>query len=159
MNQTGKETSPVTRRNFLQGLLGFSVVTTIVGMFTPVIAYLLPPREKSIGGTEPVMIGAVADFPEGFGRVVPVHNKPVIVVNTRAGGLKSFSAICTHLGCVVDWDKKRNVIHSPCHDGFFNPVNGAVVGGPPPRPLPAYELVIKDGKVYIGKPLGQIYGG
>jgi cytochrome b6-f complex iron-sulfur subunit len=50
------------------------------------------------------------------------------------------------------------VIHSPCHDGLFNPVTGAVVGGPPPRPLPAYELTIKDGKVYVGKSQGQVYG-
>jgi cytochrome b6-f complex iron-sulfur subunit len=104
------------------------------------------------------MIGAVADFPVGTGKVVAVNDKPVIIVNTKAGSIKAFSAICTHLGCVVDWKKEKGVIHSPCHDGLFNPVTGAVVGGPPPRPLPPYELAIKDGKVYVGKPLGQIYG-
>ena len=82
----------------------------------------------------------------------------MIVVNTAAGGVKAFSAICTHLGCVVDWNKGKNVIQSPCHDGRFNAVTGAVVSGPPPRALPAYELSVKDGKIYVGKPLGQIYG-
>lgn len=98
------------------------------------------------------------DFPVGSGKIVPVDNKPVMVVNTAVGGIKAFSAICTHLGCVVYWDKAKNVMHSPCHDGLFNPVTGAVVSGPPPRPLPAYEVSVRDGKVLIGKPLRQIYG-
>ena len=155
--QTNLQTPSTTRRGFLQWLLGFSVVSTFVGMFTPVIGYLLPPQRSNLGSNDPIMVGAVADFTVGTGKVVSVNDKPVIVVNTSAGGIKAFSAICTHLGCVVNWDAKRNVIHSPCHDGLFNPVTGAVVGGPPPRPLPAYELTVKDGKVYVGQPQGKIY--
>jgi len=158
ITQNDLQTSTTTRRGFLQWLLGFSAVTTIVGMGVPVIGYLLPPLRKASGTGEPTVVGVVADFPVGTGKVVPVDDKPVIVVNTSVGGVKAFSAICTHLGCVVNWDAKKNVIHSPCHDGLFNPVTGAVVGGPPPRPLPAYELTLKDGKVYVGKPQGKIYG-
>lgn len=147
-----------TRRGFLQWLLGFSVVTTLTGMAAPVVGYLLPPTRQATGSGDPTMVGAVADFPVGTGKVVPVDDKPVIVVNTSVGGVKAFSAICTHLGCVVNWDAKKNVIHSPCHDGLFNPVTGAVVGGPPPRPLPGYEVTLKDGEVYVGNPLGKIFG-
>lgn len=156
--QTDQVTPTATRRTFLQWLLGFSVVSTIAGVIVPVVGYLSPPASKSAADQGPTMVGAVADFPIGTGKVVPVSNKPVIIVNTSAGGVKAFSAICTHLGCVVDWKKEKNLIVSPCHDGRFNPVTGAVVGGPPPRPLPAYELTIKDGKVYVGKPQGQVYG-
>lgn len=151
-------TPGISRRGFLQWLLGFSVVSTVAGVFTPIIGYLLPPSRPNLGDQGPTMVGAIGDFPMGDGRVVAVNDKPVIIVNTKAGGVKAFSAICTHLGCVVNWSGKKNVIQSPCHDGLFNPVSGAVVGGPPPRPLPAYEVVIKDGKVYVGKPQGQIYG-
>jgi cytochrome b6-f complex iron-sulfur subunit len=157
--QIDLQTPAMTRRGFVRWLLGFSAVATTAGAIAPVIAYVLPPARKGVGYTGPTMVGAVEDFAIGTGKVVPVDNKPVIIVNTSVGGVKAFSAICTHLGCVVDWDKKRGVIHSPCHDGLFNPVTGAVVGGPPPRPLPPYELAIKDGKVYVGKPLSQIYGG
>jgi cytochrome b6-f complex iron-sulfur subunit len=155
--QPDLQTDVLGRRGFLKWLLGFSIVSTVAGIFGPIIAYLLPPaRQANYGG--PTEVGAVADFPVGAGSIVSVANKPVIVVNTAAGGIKAFSAICTHLGCVVYWHPEKNVIHSPCHDGLFNPVNGAVVSGPPPRPLPAYELALKDGRVLIGKPLGQIYG-
>jgi cytochrome b6-f complex iron-sulfur subunit len=156
--QTDLQTPNVTRRGFLRWLLGFSMISTMTGMLVPIIGYLMPPPRQNMGSGEPTLVGAVGDFPVGSGKVVAVDNKPVIVVNTSVGGIKAFSAICTHLGCVVDWKKEKNVIHSPCHEGLFNPVTGAVVGGPPPRPLPPYELTIKDGKVYVGKALGKIYG-
>ena len=156
--RTDRPVESPSRRNLLKGLLGFSVVSTIAGILTPIISYLLPASPKGAGYTGPTMVGEVGDFPVGTGKVVAVNDKPVIIVNTAAGGVKAFSAICTHLGCIVEWDKKKGVIHSPCHDGLFNPVTGAVIGGPPPRPIPPYELATKEGKVYVGKPLGQIYG-
>ena len=158
MNNTqDMSTTPIGRRKFIQLLLGFSIVSTIAGIITPIIAYLLPVKSQtSVGG--PVEVGKVEDFSAGVGSVVSVNAKPVLVVNTKAGGLKAFSAICTHLGCVVAWDGKKGVIHCPCHEGFFNSATGEVVSGPPPRGLPAYEVAVKDGKILIGKPLGQLYG-
>ncbi len=149
--------TPVTRRKFIQVLLGFSIVSTLAGIIAPVIAYLLPSNTRT-GYGGPTDVGKMEDFPVGAGSIVSVDGKPVIIVNTKTGGLKAYSAICTHLGCIVLWDQKRNLIASPCHDGLFNAMTGAVVSGPPPRGLPAYELAVKDGKVLIGKPLGQIYG-
>lgn len=155
--QTDVHNQPATRRTMLRWLLGFSIVSTTLGILGPIIAYLMPVRRVGLD-TGPTNVGKMDDFPIGTGTVVTVADKPVIIVNTKAGGIKPFSAICTHLGCIVYWDKAKGVIHSPCHDGLFNPVTGAVVSGPPPRPLPAYEFQIKDGQVYVGKPLGKIYG-
>lgn len=147
----------LVRRRLIGYLAGFSVVSTLGGMLVPVVGYLWPKSAAaSYGG--PARVGKADDFPVGSGTVVAVHDKPVIVVNTKAGGLKAFSAICTHLGCVVYWHPQKSIIHSPCHDGLFNPINGSVISGPPPRPLPEYELTVKDGQVYIGKSLGKVYG-
>lgn len=143
-------TAPVTRRKFIQFLLGFSVVSTVVGMLTPVVGYLWP-RSTNAGTGAPVEVGAQEDFPVGTSKVVSVNDKPVIVVNSKAGGVKAFSAICTHLGCIVAWNARKNSIECPCHDGFFNPVTGAVISGPPPKSLPGYEVVVRDGKILIGK--------
>lgn len=156
--QSEFQTISHTRRKALKWLLAFSVISTVTGIVAPIIAYLIPSsKESSIYGG-PTVVGQVEDFPPGTGKVVSVDDKPVIVVNTKAGGIQAFSAICTHLGCIVFWDKAKNVIHSPCHDGLFNPVTGNVIAGPPPRPLPLYEVGVKDGQVYVGKPLGKIYG-
>ncbi len=149
----------LTRRRFLKYLLGFSIVATLAEILIPVISYLWPPEQAEAGGGGRVQVGTVEDFPAGAGRIVPVNNKPVIVVNTPQG-LKAFSAICTHLGCIVlEKEPGQEYILCPCHDGRFSPVTGQVIGGPPPRPLPEYELSVEDGKVFIGKPLGQLYGG
>jgi Rieske Fe-S protein len=82
---------------------------------------------------------------------VPVNDEPVIIVHTEVGGIKAYSAICTHLSCVVYWHEGRQVIQCPCHDGRFNPLTGAVISGPPPRSLPLYELDVVEGQVYVGK--------
>jgi cytochrome b6-f complex iron-sulfur subunit len=150
---------PVTRRKFIQALLGFSIVATVSGIVVPIIGYLLPPPRAGAGYGGPTPVGKVEDFPVGSGTVVAVNNKPVIIVNTQTGGLKAFSAICTHLGCITAWDQNKGIIHCPCHDGLFNAVTGAVVAGPPPRGLPTYELAVKDGQVLVGQPLGQLFGG
>jgi cytochrome b6-f complex iron-sulfur subunit len=151
------QSTPIGRRKFIQLLLGFSIVSTFGGIVAPIVAYLFPAKSQTAAGAA-VDVGAVDTFGAGSGTVVSVNSKPVLVVNTKAGGLKAFSAICTHLGCIVAWDDKKGVIHCPCHEGIFNPTTGAVVSGPPPAPLAGYELAVKDGKVMIGKPQGQIYG-
>jgi cytochrome b6-f complex iron-sulfur subunit len=132
------------------------VVGTLGGVLTPIVGYLWPPARASSSAGGRTLVGVVDDFPLNSGKVVSVNDKPVMVVNTEAGGLKAFSAICTHLGCVTYWHENRQVIQCPCHDGRFNPVNGAVIFGPPPRPIPPYELEIVDGQVYIGEAKGSI---
>jgi cytochrome b6-f complex iron-sulfur subunit len=149
--------TPITRRKSIQLLLGFSIIATISGIVLPIIAYLIPKETTSTYGG-PTDVGAVEDFAMGTGKIVSVDSKPVIVVNTKAGGMKAFSAICTHLGCVVTWNERKTIIHCPCHDGLFNAVTGAVISGPPPQPLAQYELNVKGGRVLIGKPQGQVYG-
>lgn len=141
----------VSRRRFIGYLLGFSVVATAAGVLTPVAGYLWPPSRASSGTGGRVQVGTTQEYPVGQGKVVPVNDKPVIVVNTAQSGIKCFSAICTHLGCVVEWDQRRQVIVCPCHDGRFNPANGAVISGPPPSPLPEVPLVVEGDAVYVGE--------
>jgi cytochrome b6-f complex iron-sulfur subunit len=139
----------LSRRRFLGYLLGFSVIATAAGVLTPVIGYLWPPSKAAAGESGRVEVGKTVDFPVGQGKVVPVNDKPVIVVNTAQGGLKAYSAICTHLGCIVAWDQPRQFILCPCHDGRFNPINGAVISGPPPTPLPAVPIIVEGDAVYV----------
>jgi cytochrome b6-f complex iron-sulfur subunit len=142
---------PISRRRMINYLLGFSVVATLGGVLTPIIGYLWPPSRASGGKRDRVQVGTNLDFPAGQGKVIPVNDKPVILVNTPQGGLKAYSAICTHLGCIVEWDQNRQFILCPCHDGRFNPINGAVISGPPPAPLPLLALTVEDDEVYVSE--------
>jgi cytochrome b6-f complex iron-sulfur subunit len=141
----------MSRRRLISYLLGFSVIATVGGVLTPIIGYLWPPSRASGGRRDRVQVGTNLDFPAGQGKVIPVNDKPVILVNTPQGGLKAYSAICTHLGCIVEWDQNRQFILCPCHDGRFNPVNGAVISGPPPAPLPPLALTVEDDAVYVSE--------
>lgn len=70
-------------------------------------------------------------------------------------GLVAYSAICTHLGCVV-YSKLNDAgqIACPCHASQFDPAaKAAVVGGPAPRPLPALTLDVgPDGALVVASP-------
>src|SRR5574341_1559228 len=148
----------ISRRGLIAWLTGFSVTATLAGVAVPVVGYLLPPSGQADNDPERTVVGKVTDFPPDTGKVVAVGNKPVIITNPRGEGLQAFSAICTHLGCVVFWNEAGGYIQSPCHDGRFNAKTGDVISGPPPRPLPRYELGINGEEVYLGEPLGALYG-
>jgi len=140
--------SPVSRRRMLRWLLGFSVVSTLAMVVTPVVSFLLPPKSTAAGSGGKVPAGTTADIPPGQGKVVPVGSKPAIVVNTEQG-LRAYSAICTHLGCIVAFDDLSGTIVCPCHDGRFSPATGAVVSGPPPAPLPPIEVVVEGEDIFL----------
>jgi Rieske Fe-S protein len=50
----------------------------------------------------------------------------------------------------VKWDHQRYELVCPCHEGFFNPITGEVITGPPPKPLDPIHVEVVDGDIYIG---------
>jgi Rieske Fe-S protein len=129
-------------------LLGLSVVSTIAMVVTPIIGFLIPKKTEGTGDGGRVLASKTEDLPSGVGKVVAMGSKPVIVVNGEAG-IKAFSAVCTHLGCIVEYDQTSRDILCPCHDGHFNSTNGAVVSGPPPAPLPTVNVVVEDDSIFL----------
>ncbi len=115
---------------------------------TPIVGFLIPTRTSSSSAGGRVLAGTADTLPVGAGAVVAVGSKPAVVVNTTAG-VKAYSAICTHLGCIVAWDGAVNLIVCPCHDGRFNPTTGAVVSGPPPAPLTPLTTTVEGTDFYI----------
>lgn len=59
-----------------------------------------------------------------------------------------FDPRCTHLGCPYRWDSDRNQFLCPCHAAVFA-ADGAVVSGPPPRPLDRYAAKVVGGRLLI----------
>jgi Rieske Fe-S protein len=139
---------PVGRRRFLEFLLGFSVISTLALVATPIVGFLVPPKTQGAAGGGRQLAGTTDDIAAGQGTVVAMGNKPVIVVNTDQG-VKAYSAICTHLGCIVAYDATLGHIVCPCHDGHFNPLTGQVLSGPPPAPLPAVTVAVEGKDIYL----------
>lgn len=86
--------------------------------------------------------------PPNAGIIVNLPAGHVALVDA-GGELRAFSAVCTHLGCIVQWQpSEHHSLYCACHGGMFSR-EGAVVGGPPPRPLPRYPVEERDGQVYV----------
>jgi Rieske Fe-S protein len=125
-----------------------TVVSTVSMVLTPIVAFLVPTSSSAGGNGGKVLVGTTDDIPAGYGKVVAMGSKPAIVVNTDSG-VKAYSAICTHLGCVVAWSDLQSQIVCPCHGGIFNPSNGAVVGGPPPTGLPPLTVAVEGNQIFL----------
>jgi thiosulfate dehydrogenase [quinone] large subunit len=87
-----------------------------------------------IGRAASVPIGSAASFTD------PALGVPAFVVHTTAESFRGFSAICTHAGCTVQFDRSAEQFACPCHGSIFDAKTGAVVQGPAQLPLPAIAV-------------------
>ena len=149
--------SQITRRSFLDWLIGGSLFATLSGVFATAVAFLLPPAGATGSSEEFIKVAATDELPPKAHKKVIYHGKPVYLINTGSEYI-ALSAICTHLGCIVHMkgdaaacqqEMPPDVIHCVCHAGVFD-VHGNVVSGPPPRPLPRYRLRITGNIIYLG---------
>jgi cytochrome b6-f complex iron-sulfur subunit len=145
---TAAQPDPRSRRRFLRWLGGLAIVSTAAMVATPIAGFLVPTRSGQAGSGGKTLVGTTADIPPGSGKVVALGSKPAIVINTDQG-VKAYSAICTHLGCVVAYNDMVGAIQCPCHDGRFNPSSGAVISGPPPAPLPPITASVENDQIFL----------
>jgi cytochrome b6-f complex iron-sulfur subunit len=148
METTRYDGEPVSRRRFLDVLIGGSFAMTALTFLGGVLSYMWPARKAGAGGNEPVEVGPETDLPVGQGKVVQYRESSALVIHTKEG-LIAFSAVCTHLGCIVKWNASKQEIECPCHGAVFD-TKGNVVAGPPPKPLPSLKVGVRSGKIYLG---------
>src|SRR3989338_7135204 len=124
----------LSRRDFVGWMIKGGLVTSLGAMLWPAMEYLLPVMRRG-PSSDAKEVGALDEIPVWGSKKVIFAGSAVLLVRTPSE-VKAFSAICTHLGCIVDWDNQKREIQCPCHAGFFD-LEGRVVSGPPPRPLPS----------------------
>ena len=150
----------MSRREFVTitvAALG-AVMTAVIGI--PAIGFLLSPsvgRQKtdawvSLGPLENYPVGEPTLFTftrstvNGWERTANSYG--VYVYRENEGDVSTFSNLCTHLSCRVTWHEDDQIYVCPCHDGYFD-IEGAVVSGPPPKPMYKYENKVEDGNLFI----------
>jgi len=107
-----------------------------------------PARKKARKTARPkgTVLGAASDIPVGGGAIYAAAK--VVVTQPASGQYHAFSAVCTHVGCVVN-KVANGTIDCPCHGSQFRITDGAVAAGPAPSPLPAKRVTIVDGRVIL----------
>ncbi|HLG14463.1 MAG TPA: Rieske 2Fe-2S domain-containing protein [Blastocatellia bacterium] len=137
------------RRKFLDYLLGTSIGATLVAIFYPVIKFMTPP-EVIESAQNSVVAGKVKELAANSGIIFKFGNKPGILIRTPSGELKAFTAVCTHLDCIVQYRPDMKQIWCACHNGQYN-LSGQNVGGPPPRPLEEYVVNTRGDDIVVSK--------
>jgi cytochrome b6-f complex iron-sulfur subunit len=137
----GERPDSFSRRTFLDALLAVGFVSTAVAIAYPVASYLIPPPTGE-PATNSVVAGKAAAITANSGIIIPFGSKPAIVLRTPEGELRAFTAVCTHLGCTVQYKADTSQIWCACHNGLYD-LAGNVVSGPPPRPLERFTVNLR----------------
>jgi Rieske Fe-S protein len=157
VTQEPQTDSLATRRGVLAGvgLVGLASAITACGgasssATTPAAAGTTPGGvESSAPASSAAASGALAStsqIPVGSGMIFSA--KQVVVTQPSAGEFKAFSAVCTHMGCIVN-QISNGTIDCPCHGSQYSIKTGDVVGGPAPKPLPAKQIKVSGDSIFL----------
>lgn len=138
------------RRNFLNWFLGTTLGAFLVAVLYPVSRYLIPPKvEESTARTVTLSIKP-GDVKLNSGEIFRFGNQPAILLRTPGNEMKAFSAVCTHLACIVQYRSDLSHIWCACHNGHYD-LNGKNIAGPPPKPLDEYVVNVKGDQIVVSK--------
>lgn len=79
----------------------------------------------------------------GQGKLIDIDGERIAAYRHPDGSVSARSAVCTHMGCGVQWNLAEQTWDCPCHGSRFT-VEGEVIAGPAEAPLPPAVLQ-KDG--------------
>ena len=140
----------VTRRSFVDWMLGTSVGAFLIAVLYPVARYLVPPTIGESTAASVTLPIKPDDVKPNTGQIFKFGNRPAILVRSSAGDLKALSAVCTHLNCTVQYRPDLSHIWCACHNGHFD-LNGQNISGPPPRPLDAFVVNVRGNQIVVSK--------
>ncbi|MEO8428683.1 MAG: Rieske (2Fe-2S) protein [Verrucomicrobiota bacterium] len=144
------EAEHVSRREFTKFLCLVSGGMAVGSGWVAVKDRLFPPHriqgEAFVCNAIEVPLGGTYPF------TVPGSKTPFILIHLNDGSWRAYEQKCTHLSCAVFYQPQADKIQCPCHNGWFDARNGSVLQGPPPRPLPHLDVVIKGEEIYVTEP-------
>jgi len=86
----------------------------------------------------PGEIDSVKEIENGCGAIIRRGLSKVAAYRDDAGELHELSAVCRHLGCIVDWNSFEKTWDCPCHGSRYDAL-GHVIMGPANSDLPPAE--------------------
>jgi len=141
--------SGISRKRFINWLLGTSLGATLASALYPVFRFVIPP-EVAEAPVNRVLAAKLSELPMNSGKVFRFGSKPGLVVRTATGEVRAFSAVCTHLNCTVQYRGDFQHVWCACHNGHYD-LQGKNISGPPPRPLEVYKVDVAGDDIYVTK--------
>lgn len=141
------EAGYVARRDFLKVITLFSGIMAAVNVFIPAFNFFHKRKvikDYFVCNASELKVGTQKTF-----YVDGDHRNPYMLIRLAEDDWRVYEQKCTHLSCSVIYDHEHGMIECPCHHGFFDAKDGKVLQGPPPRPLPRLNVVVKDGKIFV----------
>jgi cytochrome b6-f complex iron-sulfur subunit len=141
----------LTRRRFTQAGVALVGVCYASAIGYPIYRYLGTParRASELGAVNEVSIPLADLPPAGSAMMFRFGVKPAMLIHHADGSKACFSAVCTHLGCTVQFQPEEGRIYCACHGGVYDMHTGANVAGPPPKPLTAFNVETQDEQIVI----------
>ena len=153
MTQEPQRNAETTRRGMLAGVGLAGLAGTLAACSSGGSSAATPSGAASAaGGTGQAgtsggsVLAGTSEIPVGEGKVFAAQR--IVVTQPAADEFKAFSAVCTHMQCIVD-QVSNGTIDCPCHGSQFSVKDGHVVAGPAPSPLPAASIKVESGKISL----------
>jgi cytochrome b6-f complex iron-sulfur subunit len=140
---------PIQRRDISFWIFGGGLISSLISFLYPVIRFLNPPAVAEASVNQ-VTDGKVQDLAPNTGKIVKFGTQPVLLIRLSQTEWKAFSAVCTHLGCIVQYEESQRLIWCACHNGKYD-LNGNVISGPPPAPLKEYAVNLRGEEIVISR--------
>jgi nitrite reductase/ring-hydroxylating ferredoxin subunit len=109
------------------------------------------PEELAVDGGSWHPVVALDALPAGGAARFSTGRVEGVVVNRGGRDLLALSAVCTHLGCILQLDQAAGRLDCPCHRAAFG-LAGQVLYHELPqplRPLPRIPVRVRDGQVEV----------
>ena len=142
--------TPMTRKKFIDWLLGSTVGGLLIAVLYPVTRYLIPPETGESTVNSVTLAIKPSDLRPNTGQVFKFGDEPGLIIRLASGEVRAFSAVCTHLGCIVQFSAAHEDIWCACHNGHYD-LHGRNVSGPPPRPLTTYAVNVRGDQIVVSK--------
>ena len=97
-------------------------------------------------------VAPVTDIAPGSAMRFVTPNLIGHLVRYSDGSFTAFSAACTHMGCITNWNAGQHTFDCPCHNGRFDDHGQAITNRPAYRPLPQILTRITNDQVEVFVP-------
>ena len=143
------ECSLVTRRTFVNTLLGGWFFTALAGGVFALLRFAFPTL-----GKEPDFVilkpEDYLDIPVNSTKAFAWGGKLGLFFRKADGNLMALKGVCSHMECNIAYKPEERKFYCSCHKGWFDE-NGKNIQGPPPKPLEIFVYTVEEDKLIVAR--------